>query len=122
VSSYLAEAHADWHSVNGRYNVNCPLDCGAGEPIDEWWCQVEGCEGSSVTYPSAEGPQTSATACTASAEAHAAWQAQVDAEVAAWEAQRAAEDAAWYAANPQYAPIVQGDPWAAAAPTDPCPF
>lgn len=28
--SYLAEAHFEWHAVNGAYAV-CPLDCGAGE-------------------------------------------------------------------------------------------
>lgn len=30
--SYLAEAHADWHAVNGRDAV-CPLDCGIGEGL-----------------------------------------------------------------------------------------
>lgn len=28
--SYLAEAHADWHAVHGKFAV-CPLDCGIGE-------------------------------------------------------------------------------------------
>ena len=27
---WLAEAHQEWHIVNGR-NVVCPLDCGVGE-------------------------------------------------------------------------------------------
>lgn len=27
--TYLAEAHAEWHIVNGPYG--CPLDCGRGE-------------------------------------------------------------------------------------------
>lgn len=31
--SWIAEAHADWHTVNG-WNVVCPLDCGAGEDYD----------------------------------------------------------------------------------------
>jgi len=40
--SYLADAHRDWHAVNGRYNSNCPLDCGimspeAQEAEDEWY-------------------------------------------------------------------------------------
>jgi|PlaIllAssembly_1097288.scaffolds.fasta_scaffold210939_2 hypothetical protein len=32
--SWIAEAHADWHTVHGRDAV-CPLDCGAGEDYDE---------------------------------------------------------------------------------------
>ncbi len=28
--SYLSDAHAEWHAVNGRDQV-CPLDCGVGE-------------------------------------------------------------------------------------------
>lgn len=30
--SWISEAHADWHAVNGAYNSNCPLDCGAMSP------------------------------------------------------------------------------------------
>jgi len=30
--SYLADAHREWHYVNGAYNSNCPLDCGAMSP------------------------------------------------------------------------------------------
>ena len=30
--AWLAEAHADWHVVNGRYAV-CPLDCGVAEAL-----------------------------------------------------------------------------------------
>lgn len=30
--SYLSDAHRDWHAVNGAYNTNCPLDCGAISP------------------------------------------------------------------------------------------
>jgi hypothetical protein len=30
--SYISEAHADWHTVNGAYNSMCPLDCGAMSP------------------------------------------------------------------------------------------
>ena len=28
--SWLADAHRDWHTVNGA-NAMCPLDCGANE-------------------------------------------------------------------------------------------
>lgn len=28
--SFIADAHREWHLVNGRYSV-CPLDCGATE-------------------------------------------------------------------------------------------
>jgi hypothetical protein len=28
--SWLSEAHTEWHTVNGRYEV-CPLDCGVAE-------------------------------------------------------------------------------------------
>ena len=28
--SYLADAHSDWHAVNGANEI-CPLDCGVGE-------------------------------------------------------------------------------------------
>lgn len=28
--SYLSEAHQEWHTVHGKYEV-CPLDCGANE-------------------------------------------------------------------------------------------
>ena len=28
--SWIAEAHADWHTVHGQY-VTCPLDCLAGD-------------------------------------------------------------------------------------------
>jgi hypothetical protein len=31
--SYLADAHAEWHAVNGAY-ANCPLDCGAMSPAE----------------------------------------------------------------------------------------
>ena len=30
--SYIADAHRDWHAVNGAYNTECPLDCGAMAP------------------------------------------------------------------------------------------
>lgn len=30
--SYIAEAHNDWHTVNG-WNATCPFDCGAGEEM-----------------------------------------------------------------------------------------
>lgn len=30
--SYLSDAHRDWHAVNGAYNTECPLDCGAISP------------------------------------------------------------------------------------------
>lgn len=33
--SYLSEAHAEWHAVNGHDAV-CPLDCGVGEVYDPW--------------------------------------------------------------------------------------
>lgn len=29
--SYLADAHREWHFVNGADNPNCPLDCRAGD-------------------------------------------------------------------------------------------
>jgi hypothetical protein len=29
--TYLADAHRDWHAVNGAYAI-CPLDCGAMAP------------------------------------------------------------------------------------------
>ena len=29
--SYLSDAHAEWHAVNGAY-ATCPLDCGAISP------------------------------------------------------------------------------------------
>ena len=32
--NWLAEAHRDWHVVNGA-NAMCPLDCGANEDVDE---------------------------------------------------------------------------------------
>lgn len=30
---WLADAHTEWHTVNG-WNQVCPLDCGAGEVWD----------------------------------------------------------------------------------------
>lgn len=36
--SFLAEAHADWHAVNGKYSV-CDLDCGAGEHLWEMFAE-----------------------------------------------------------------------------------
>ena len=87
--SYLSEAHAEWHAVNGRYAA-CPLDCGAGEPIVDY-CPVEGCEGYEIAYP---GQEPHVEPCTASPEAHAAYAAEVAAETAAWEARMAAESAA----------------------------
>lgn len=34
--SYLADAHRDWHTVNGKYAV-CPLDCGASEIVGNYF-------------------------------------------------------------------------------------
>lgn len=31
--SWIADAHRDWHTVNG-WNVCCPLDCGVTEDYD----------------------------------------------------------------------------------------
>jgi hypothetical protein len=31
--SYLADAHNDWHAVNG-WNAGCPLDCAAADMSD----------------------------------------------------------------------------------------
>lgn len=34
--AWLADAHNEWHTVNGRYEV-CPLDCGVTEGLyDEY--------------------------------------------------------------------------------------
>ncbi len=27
---YMADAHSEWHLVNGKNNAACPLDCMAG--------------------------------------------------------------------------------------------
>lgn len=32
MSSFLAEAHREWHMIHGKYKV-CDLDCGASEGI-----------------------------------------------------------------------------------------
>ena len=32
--SWLADAHRDWHTVNG-WDVMCPLDCGANEVYED---------------------------------------------------------------------------------------
>lgn len=32
--SYLADAHREWHQVNGKYAI-CDLDCGASEYIGQ---------------------------------------------------------------------------------------
>lgn len=36
--SWIAEAHRQWHTVNGQNEV-CPLDCGVGE--DAGWDEHE---------------------------------------------------------------------------------
>ena len=34
--SWIADAHRDWHTVNG-WDVVCPLDCGVGEGGDDYY-------------------------------------------------------------------------------------
>lgn len=39
--SWLADAHSEWHAVNGRNEV-CPLDCGVNEGrYDEYDMEME---------------------------------------------------------------------------------
>ena len=46
--SYIADAHNDWHTVNGWDKV-CPLDCGVGEGSDDYYIPEQ-------EDPAEEGP------------------------------------------------------------------
>lgn len=91
--SYIAEAHAEWHFVHGKF-ASCPLDCGVNEPY-VWAC--EGCGGEMVEYPSDPGKVY--RACTDEATCDMIISEKA-AERRAAEAEREAEAA-----------LVGGDPW-----------
>lgn len=52
--TYLADAHRDWHTVNG-WDTICPLDCGAGEvqepPYCEWFAKCPNPADGVVQHP-----------------------------------------------------------------------
>lgn len=50
---WLADAHSEWHAVNGRNEV-CPLDCGATEGLyDQYEMDQEAreCDNAEVEHP-----------------------------------------------------------------------
>lgn len=34
MGQFIAEQHSQWHQIHGKYQT-CPLDCGAGESVNE---------------------------------------------------------------------------------------